>query len=80
MDTDRLFNSVVDFGLSFVLAYGIARLARDHRTGVRAGLVTGSLSAVASWVLWGRYEAVGDGSGAVEEEVVVPVEGPSTTP
>ena len=71
MDPDRLFNSAADFGL----AYGTVRLLRDHRTGVRAGVVAGAFAAAVSWVLWNRYE---DGA-AGSEEVDVPVEEPPAT-
>ncbi len=79
MDTDRLLNSAVNFGINFAIAYGVARRLRDHRTGLRAGLVMGTLSAVASWVLWGRYEEELADALAASDEVEVPVEEPSAS-
>jgi hypothetical protein len=79
MNADRPFNSAVNFGLNFAIAYGIGRLLRDHRAGVRAGIVMGSVSAVVSWVLWGRYEVGIAETTAANDEVVVPVEEPSAT-
>ena len=76
MDTDRLFNSAVNFALNFGMAYGIARLFRGHRAAVRAGAAAGALSAAASWRLWGRYEDERGGVGDVEG-VTVPIEEPS---
>jgi hypothetical protein len=78
MDTDRLFNSAVNFGLNFTVAYGVARFLRDHRAGVRAGTAVGALSAAASWMLWDRYEDANDGRGGVEG-VTVPIEEPSAS-
>jgi hypothetical protein len=78
MDTDRLFNSTVNFGINFAIVYGIGRRLRDHRTGLRAGFVMGTLSAVVSWVLWGRYEEELADAPAASDEVEVPVEEPST--
>jgi hypothetical protein len=77
MDTDRLFNSAVNFGLNFGLAYGTVRLLRDHRTGVRAGVGAGAFAAAVSWVLWSRYEEAVAAAGG--EEVAVPVEEPPAT-
>jgi hypothetical protein len=74
MNADRLFNSAVNFGINFAVAYGVARRLRGHRTGVRAGLVMGALSAVASWVLWGRYEGRIADAPTASDEVEVPVE------
>jgi len=77
MNTDRLFNTAVNFGINFAIAYGVARRLRDHRTGLRAGLATGAFSAVVSWVLWGRYEEELADASAARDEVEVPVEEPS---
>ena len=77
MDTDRLFNSAVNFVLEFGLAYGTVRLLRDHRTGVRAGIVAGGFAAAVSWVLWGRYEEAVAAAGG--QGVDVPVEEPPAT-
>ena len=78
MDTDRLFNSAVNFGLNFTVAYGVARFLRDHRTGVRAGTAMGALSAATSWILWERYEEANDGAETIDG-VTVPIEEPSAS-
>jgi hypothetical protein len=67
----RIRNLVFNFAINFLVGYVLGRVLRDRDTGVRAGVVLGSLGAVASWRLAERFErdAVEPGAEPIEIEI-----------
>ncbi|MFC7140660.1 hypothetical protein ACFQMA_12630 [Halosimplex aquaticum] len=54
---DRIRSALFTFGTNFLVGYVLGRLLRGRDAGVRAGMALGSLGAVASWRLTGRFDA-----------------------
>ncbi|WP_436927790.1 hypothetical protein [Halosimplex amylolyticum] len=55
---DRIRSALFTFATNFLVGYVLGRLLKDRDAGVRAGMVLGSLGAVASWRLSGRFDDV----------------------
>jgi len=54
---DRTRNAALNFGINFVVGYVLGRILRNEKTGIRAGVVLGTLGAVVSWRLGERLDA-----------------------
>jgi hypothetical protein len=68
---NRTRSAVFNFAINFLVGYVLGRVLRDRDTGVRAGVVLGTLGAVASWRLADRFERdrVEPGAEPIEIEI-----------
>ncbi|QLH80948.1 hypothetical protein [Halosimplex pelagicum] len=53
---DRTRSAALNFAINFLVGYVLGRVLRDRDTGVRAGVVLGTVGAVASWRLAERFD------------------------
>ncbi|WP_459193291.1 hypothetical protein [Halosimplex sp. J119] len=53
----RIRSALFTFATNFVVGYVLGRLLKGKDAGVRAGMALGSLGAVASWRLTGRFDS-----------------------
>ncbi len=65
---DRLRNALGNFVTGFLTAFVVVSFVRDRKTGVRAGLLWGLVSAVATWVIAGKLSPSGDFDGPSAED------------
>ena len=53
---DRTRNAALNFGINFAVGYVLGRILRNEKAGLRAGVVLGTLGAIASWRLGERFD------------------------
>lgn len=63
----KIKNAALNFAVNFAIAFGIASYLRDRKTGVKAGLVLGTIAAIAAMVMGGDGEDLAEEFDVTEE-------------
>lgn len=50
----RVRSALANFGIGFLIAFAVVSVLKNRHTGVKAGVVWGTVSAVLGWVIAGK--------------------------